>query len=118
LHELRSARSFLVQRLEEPLPEGPFDLVVSALAVHHLDAAEKRDLFMRVRQILTPRGRFVLADLVVPARDEDVVTTATPEFDQPDTLPDILTWLTDAGFETVVVWSWKDLAVVRADLPS
>ena len=23
------------QRLEDPLPEGPFDLVVSALAVHH-----------------------------------------------------------------------------------
>src|SRR5690349_6894913 len=34
-----------LQRLEDPLPTGPFDLVVSVLAVHHLDAAAKRDLF-------------------------------------------------------------------------
>lgn len=27
--------------LEEPLPDGPFDLVVSALSVHHLSAAGK-----------------------------------------------------------------------------
>jgi len=26
-----------VSRLEDELPPGPFDLVVSALAVHHLD---------------------------------------------------------------------------------
>src|SRR4051794_7274671 len=33
--------SVLVGALEDPLPEGPFDLVVSALAVHHLDAESK-----------------------------------------------------------------------------
>src|SRR4051794_31597611 len=36
-----------VGRLQEPLPAGPFDLVVSTLAVHHLDGAGKRDLFRR-----------------------------------------------------------------------
>lgn len=107
-----------VQRLEDPLPEGPFDLVVSALAVHHLDADEKRDLFRRVRQELIPGGRFVLADLIVPERVEDVVTHATPGFDKPDTLADILAWLDEAGFVTSVEWSWKDLAAIRADLPS
>src|SRR5690242_19223538 len=35
-------------RLEDELPAGPFDLVVSALAVHHLDGRGKRDLFRRV----------------------------------------------------------------------
>src|SRR5436190_4109222 len=30
-----------VGRLEDPLPPGPFDLVVSAFAVHHLDGAGK-----------------------------------------------------------------------------
>lgn len=69
-----------VQRLEDPLPEGPFDLVVSVLAVHHLEADEKRDLFRRVRRALAPGGRFVLADLIVPERAEDVVTPATPGF--------------------------------------
>ncbi len=112
------AADLRVQRLEDPLPEGPFDLVVSVLAVHHLDADEKRDLFDRVRRELRPGGRFVLADLIVPERDEDVVTPATPGFDKPDTLPDILDWLEGAGFETSVEWSWKDLAAVRADLPS
>src|SRR2546423_5083882 len=64
----------LLQRLEDPLPEGPFDLVVSALAVHHLDVDGKRDLFRRIHGALRPRGRFVLADVVVPERAEDVVT--------------------------------------------
>ncbi len=107
-----------VQRLEDPLPEGPFDLIVSALAVHHLDGAEKRDLFRRIFAELAPGGRFVLADLVVPERTEDIVTPATPGFDKPDTLQDLLAWLTEAGFETSVEWSWKDLATIRADLPS
>src|SRR5438067_7470201 len=40
-----------VQRLQDPLPEGPFDLVVSVLAVHHLDGPGKRDLFARVAQV-------------------------------------------------------------------
>ena len=36
------------RRLEDPLPPGPFDLVVSALAVHHLDGPGKADLFTRI----------------------------------------------------------------------
>jgi trans-aconitate methyltransferase len=38
----------LVGRLEDPLPEGPFDLVVSCLAVHHLAGTSKADLFRRI----------------------------------------------------------------------
>ena len=39
-------RSFAVARLEDPLPPGPFDLVVSALAGHYLDGPTKADLFI------------------------------------------------------------------------
>jgi tRNA (cmo5U34)-methyltransferase len=106
-----------VSRLEDPLPEGPFDLVVSCLAVHHLDNHEKRDLFRRVREALRPGGRFVLADVVVPERQEDAVTPTTPGFDRPDRIVDQLEWLRETGFETDITWSWKDVAVVRADLP-
>src|SRR6266705_1438577 len=53
-------------RLEEPLPDGPFDLVLSALAVHHLDGAGKRDLFRRVVAALRAGGVFVLGDVIVP----------------------------------------------------
>ena len=58
--------SLVVSRLEEPLPDGPFDLVASALAVHHLASADKRALFARVRATLAAGGRFVLADVIVP----------------------------------------------------
>jgi tRNA (cmo5U34)-methyltransferase len=106
-----------VSRLEDPLPEGPFDLVVSCLAVHHLEAGEKRDLFRRVAEVLRPGGRFVLADVVAPEREEDAVTPTTSGYDNPDPLALQLEWLRAAGFEPETTWTWKDLAVVRADLP-
>jgi trans-aconitate methyltransferase len=43
-------------RLEHELPEGPFDLVVSALAVHHLPPEGKRELFRRVVSVLKRGG--------------------------------------------------------------
>jgi tRNA (cmo5U34)-methyltransferase len=105
-----------VARLEDPLPDGPFDLVVSTLAVHHLDAAGKADLFRRVADALAPGGRFVLADVVVPERPEDAVIPCTPGFDLPDTVADQLEWLRAAGLEPRVTWSRLDLAVIEASL--
>jgi tRNA (cmo5U34)-methyltransferase len=61
-------------RIEEPLPAGPFDLVVSALTIHHLDAPGKTLLFRRIADVLAPGGRFVLADVVVPDDPADAVT--------------------------------------------
>jgi tRNA (cmo5U34)-methyltransferase len=116
LAEADIAGDLRVSRLEDPLPEGPFDLVVSCLAIHHLDAEGKQDLFRRIAEVLRPAGRFVLADVVVPEREEDAVTPTTPGFDRPDHLSDQLEWLREAGFEPETTWSWKDLAVVRADL--
>jgi tRNA (cmo5U34)-methyltransferase len=106
-----------VSRLQDPLPEGPFDLVVSTLAVHHLDAAGKADLFRRVATVLAPGGRFVLADVVVPERPEDAVIDCTPGFDLPDTVPDQLEWLRAAGLEPRVAWAQRDLAVLTATRP-
>jgi tRNA threonylcarbamoyl adenosine modification protein (Sua5/YciO/YrdC/YwlC family) len=101
-----------VGRLEEELPVGPFDLVASALCVHHLDAAEKRALFVRIRAALAPGGRFVLADVVVPERAADAVTPLTPGFDKPSSVAEQLTWLADAGLDATVVWADGDLAVL------
>jgi tRNA (cmo5U34)-methyltransferase len=101
-------------RLEDPLPDGPFDLVVSALAVHHLDGPGKGDLFRRIASVLEPGGTFVLADVVVPEDDADVVTPIDGVYDKPDRLDDQLQWLRDAGLDAEAVWSYKDLAVMRA----
>jgi tRNA (cmo5U34)-methyltransferase len=106
-----------VSRLEDELPEGPFDLVVSALAVHHLDGAGKRELFSRVHAALRPGGRFVLGDVVVPVRPEDAVIPLSEGFDLPDRLDDLLRWLVDVGFSADVVWHEHDLAILRADRP-
>jgi tRNA (cmo5U34)-methyltransferase len=103
-----------VARLEDPLPLGTYDLVVSALAVHHLHAVGKRDLFGRIATALQPQGVFVLADVIVPANPEDAVTPCTPDFDFPDPLDDQLAWLDAAGFSAEAVWVRGDLAVVRA----
>ena len=45
-----------VQSLIEALPEGPFDAIVSALAIHHLNDAEKQDLYSRILAALAPGG--------------------------------------------------------------
>jgi tRNA (cmo5U34)-methyltransferase len=103
-----------VGRLEDQLPEGPFDLVVSALAVHHLPADGKRDLFRRVARALRPAGRFVLGDVVVPERAEDAQIEIDWVVDLPDRADDQVAWLDDAGFDAEVVWAHRDLAVIRA----
>ena len=114
---LPASADLRVGRLQDALPAGPFDAVVSALAVHHLTPAEKRDLFARVAAVLRPGGLFVLADVVVPERPEDVVTPIEEGYDLPDRLDDQLGWLREAGLEPEVVWAARDLAVVRATRP-
>jgi len=104
------------QRLEDPLPVGPFDLVVSALAVHHLGAGGKRELFRRVGLVLRPEGWFVLGDVVVPERPKDARIEIDWVTDLPDSAAKQLEWLSDAGFEAELVWSHRDLAVIKAAL--
>jgi tRNA (cmo5U34)-methyltransferase len=104
-------------RLEDPLPEGPFDLVVSSLVVHHLDGPAKRDLFRRVHGALAPGGAFVLGDVVVPEDPADAEIEIDRVVDLPDPLPDQLEWLRAAGLDAEALWTRKDLAVVRATRP-
>ena len=43
-------------RIEDPLPDGPWDLVIGVLSVHHLRAEQKQDLFRRVREHVARPG--------------------------------------------------------------
>jgi tRNA (cmo5U34)-methyltransferase len=101
-----------VARLEEPLPAGPFDLVFSVLAIHHLDGAGKADLFRRVGEVT---DRFVIGDVIVPEDPADAVTPLSPGFDMPSSVEDQLGWLRAAGFAPTVAWSAGDLAVIAAN---
>jgi tRNA (cmo5U34)-methyltransferase len=90
-------------RMEDPLPDGPWDLVIAVLAVHHLDADRKRDLFRRVRE---QAKSLVLGDQV-QAEHQSLPPEAGVDFlDPPEKLAE---W---CGGE--VVWQGDDLAVIRA----
>jgi tRNA (cmo5U34)-methyltransferase len=107
--------TFLHQRLEDPLPTGPFDIVVSAFAIHHLSSTAKQDLFRRVAAVLGPRGRFLLCDVVIPT--EPVATPVPIEegVDLPDTVADQLRWLHEADLVASIVFAEADLAILRGD---
>jgi tRNA (cmo5U34)-methyltransferase len=89
--------------MQDPLPDGPWDLVVSVLSVHHLDSDQKRDLFRRVREQSKAivMGDVVLTDPQVTALEEGV--------DLPSPAEDMADW---CGGE--IVWRADDLAVIRA----
>jgi tRNA (cmo5U34)-methyltransferase len=91
-------------RMEDPLPDGPWDLVISVLSVHHLTDDEKHLLFRRVRE---HSRALVLGDVV---RADVRVTSLEPGVDFPDTAAELAEW---CGGE--FVWSADDLAVVAAD---
>jgi tRNA (cmo5U34)-methyltransferase len=68
-----------------------------------------------VAAVVGPPGRFVLGDVVVPEDPADAMTPVTDDCDRPSSVADQLRWLDEAGFDAVVVWSERDLAVLRAD---
>ena len=90
-------------RMEDPLPDGPWDLVISVLSVHHLTDEQKQTLFRRVRE---QSRALVIGDVVKAERQ---VTPIDPSHDFPDTAAELAGW---CGGE--VVWEADDLAVVRA----
>jgi tRNA (cmo5U34)-methyltransferase len=90
-------------RMQDPLPDGPWDLVISVLSVHHLDEGQKRDLFRRVRE---QSRAFVMGDVV---EADPQVTSLEEGVDLPSPPEAMADW---CGGE--IVWRAGDLAVIRA----
>ncbi len=76
-------------RIEDPLPDGPWDLVISVLSVNQLDDEKKQALFRRVKD---HARALVIGDLFVG-----------------DQLADLVEWC-----QGEITWKQGDLAVVRA----
>ena len=115
----------------KPLPGGPrgYDLVVSALSIHHLTHGDKRELFGKVHDSLGGGGYFVNADQVAGVTPEEearygawwigrvreagvsegdlAAALARMRADRNATLAAQLGWLEEAGFEEVGC-SYKD----------
>lgn len=105
---------------------GCYDAIVSALAIHHLEAAEKQALFVKAYRHLKPSGVFINADQVlgaspaiearyrqqwlsqVQAAGASPATLAAARErmreDRMSTLSEQLTWLGEAGFTEVNCW--------------
>ena len=115
----------------------PFDIIVSALSIHHLPAAKKEKLYRRCFGMLRPGGIFVNADQVLSpsssiesiysklwkdtvensglAAEEVEQAYARTAFDDPSTLDDQLRWLTEAGFSQVdCIYKYYHFAVFYA----
>jgi len=112
--------SLVVGDLRDPLPDGPFDAIVSALAIHHLSDEQKRDLYRRVYSSLSSGGVFVNAEQVLAPSDAlegrytrwhragALAAEASVEewdaavqrmrVDRCATVEDQLAWLREAGF--------------------
>lgn len=108
-----------------PLPQN-VDAVVSSLSIHHLDDADKRAVFRRAYDALSPGGVFVNAEQVagptpeLEARYKNLwleqvcANGATPEQveaslyrqqeDRCASVHDQLSWLREAGFADADCW--------------
>jgi tRNA (cmo5U34)-methyltransferase len=76
-------------RIEDPLPDGPWDLVISVLSVNQLDDEKKQALCRRVKD---HARSLVIGDVFEPSQLESIVEWSGGE----------------------IAWQQNDLAVVRA----
>lgn len=123
-------------RIFEEMPPGPYDVVVSTLALHHLESDnEKRELYARILDSLTPGGCFWQGEYIVSSSPEDTASNEAAwgdwlrsqgfseeevrqlhervaTNDRPAPLIDHLTWLREVGFTRVdCTWRYLKFAV-------
>jgi SAM-dependent methyltransferase len=109
-----------------PLPfDGPFDAIVTSLAVHHVSDDRKRALYTEIANRLAPGGVFANLEIVASPtqalhdrwRDE-----MGARDDPADVLRDMrsqLAWIEEAGLTNVdCIWKWRSLALLRGERPA
>ncbi len=109
--------------LNQPLPMaklGHFDVVVSSLAIHHLEHTRKKQLYKEIFEILNPKGVFCNLDRVASPTENlhqrFLIVSGTPSIeDPPNRLLDVQTqinWLREIGFADVdCYWKWLEIAL-------
>jgi tRNA (cmo5U34)-methyltransferase len=116
--------------------DNKFDVVVSSLALHHLENDQsKKDFYKKVYDVLTDPGVFINADVVLASSEynqiinmikwidymnknvtcEEIFSNWIPKYkaeDRPAKLMDQLKWLEDIGFRSVdVYWKYYNFSV-------
>ena len=100
--------------------DGPFDAIVSSLAIHHCDDDRKRALYAECAALLAPGGVFANLEIVKSPTQSlhDQWRDEMGARDDPsDRLADMfsqLDMLRAAGLDDVdCIWKWRSLALLR-----
>jgi tRNA (cmo5U34)-methyltransferase len=124
--ERRPGTEYIVCDYSQSDLGGPFDIVCSALSIHHLSPEDKRRLFERIYSALKPGGMFVNADQAdgetpyfrqryldywneflkngpMTKEQHAEILKRRDTLDRNDKLSDQLAWLARAGFTDVDV---------------
>ncbi len=126
---------------EYSFPLAQFDVVISTISIHHLNSAEKRELFAACYQTLRPGGVFTFSDQFSAETDEmyqkhmstwhDYAMASgasndewqmwmdhQEKHDYHDPLPQQLEWLQHAGFQHVdCPWRYALWSIVQGIKP-
>ena len=117
--------------------DDSFDIIISALSIHHLDEIDKQKFYTKLYSKLGKNGEFLNADIVSSETSEinekyDALWTdfvvgnigegeylerfkKSKDVDKPSTITDQLKWLREAGFsKTDCVFKYYNLAVLYA----
>jgi tRNA (cmo5U34)-methyltransferase len=114
---------FYIQDYAQSPLHGSYQLIVSAMSIHHLPDAAKQKLIQKIFDALTPHGYFINADLTLGSTDatdkicqkhwqnhletigleEDELSEIRKrmDLDQPAPLEHQLRWMRQSGFEDV-----------------
>jgi tRNA (cmo5U34)-methyltransferase len=116
--------------LNIPLPTvnlGLFDLIISGLAIHHLNHERKKQLYTEIFDLLTSNGIFLNLEHVASSTESLhqkflSFIGLTPITDDPSNkLLDVetqLKWLREIGFKDVdCFWKWLELALLGGTKP-
>jgi tRNA (cmo5U34)-methyltransferase len=115
--------------LAEPLPAlGTFDVVVSSMAIHHLEHERKRSLYGEIFDVLEPGGVFANFEHVASATRRlhlmffAAIHEPLEHEDPSDRLLDVetqLRWLREHGFDDVdCYWKWLEMALLVGVKPA
>lgn len=119
------------------LPNEDFDLVVSALSIHHLSERDKKQLYSNVYKVLPPNGTFLNLDQFNASSDtmnemynswwyRSIINSDLPkseydrwlkrrELDKENTIVETMNMLKDVGFNVVeCIYSYMKFGVIVA----